>query len=128
MARGREIVERLAAEIAPQKTREDHLELLARYEAIKSQNGFAPKPFEVVWFGKNRVAKVYGEPVAAEVYGPAFPSDQFVAQCALAVAALIPANEVPDYSPVRARQLEERKRRDEQRRTQGQWRRQWDEP
>lgn len=115
MARGREIAARHAAEVAPAKTREDRLELIARYEDIHipGLQGDVRRAFTVTRKGKNMVAILNGEEIAAEVHGPAFPTDQFVAQCALAVAALVPTEWVPMYSPARRRQIEERKRRDE---------------
>lgn len=65
--------------------------------------------------GKNKVAYINNEQIAAEVYGPAFPSDTFTAQCILAVNALIPPDLVPDYSPEKQAKIDERKRRDAQR-------------
>lgn len=119
MARGREIAARHAD--APKRTLEERQELLARYENIVlPKSGLMASaaqhyPFRICYEGKNKVAKIDGETIAAEVYGPAWPSDTFVAQCALAVAALIPSEFVPDYSAARQAQINERKRRDEAR-------------
>ncbi len=118
MARGREIAARHAAEAAPQKTLEDRLELLARYESI-----VAPKvgvmataaqhfPFRLTYEGKNKVARIEGEYICGEVWGPAFPTDQFVATCVLAVNALIPPDWVPQYSQQRLAAIATRQRRD----------------
>jgi hypothetical protein len=119
MARGREIAARHAN--TPKRTLEDRQELLARYESIVlPKSGLMVTaaghyPFRICYEGKNKVAKIEGETIAAEVYGPAWPSDTFVAQCALAVSALIPSEFVPDYSAARQAQINERKRRDEAR-------------
>lgn len=119
MARGREIAARHAD--APKRTREEREELLARYESIvlpkSGQMATAAQhyPFKLTYEGKNKVARIDGEYICGEVWGPAWPSDTFVAQCALAVAALIPSEFVPDYSAARQAQINERKRRDEAR-------------
>ena len=117
MARGREVAARHAAENGP-KPLEERLEILARYVEIRdpaSTHGRHKHPFHLVHEGKNKVAYINNERIAAEVTGPAFPSDSFTAQCILAVNALIPPEWVPDYSPEKQAKINERKRRDEAR-------------
>lgn len=130
-ARGREIAARHAAEIAPQKTLEEKNELLARYREIRDHYWvaslkaarFTIEPDE----HGNNIAWLDGERVAGERRGPAFPSDMFVAQCALAVNALVNPADVPDYSAARRLQIEERERRNAYRNsTTSQWKQLYD--
>lgn len=116
MARGKEIAARHARE--PYSNFEDRLELLARYCDIRrpsmawGSSDIYRDVFTVERIDKNMVAKINGETVAAEVHGPAYPTEQFIAQCVLAVGALIPPDWVPDYSRETQHKMDERKRRD----------------
>jgi hypothetical protein len=119
MARGKEIAARHAA--IAKKPLEERREIIARYEAIvQPKTGVMATaaqhyPFKLVFEGKNKVAYLNDEQIAAEVYGPSFPSDVFTCQCILAVNSLIPPEWVPDYSPEKQAAMNERKRRDEAR-------------
>lgn len=133
-AQGREIAARHAAEIAPQKTAAEKAELLARYCEIQNENWTMPGgvryrfKIEQDKHGNNR-ATLDGVEIAVERRGPTFPSDMFVANCALAVGALVNPAYVPDYSSGRRYQIEGRKRRDEYKRTTvGQWKQAFDKP
>lgn len=57
--------------------------------------------------GKNQVAYLTrggdADPITAEVIGPAFPSEQFVAMCILAVEAHGEWVDIPDESEARQR-------------------------
>lgn len=136
-ARGREIAARHAAEIAPQKTAAEKTELLERYKEIRYRQGtdsfgnpVETRRFDIVFDARgNNRATLDGVEIAAERRGPSFPSDMFVANCALAVGALVNPADVPDYSKARKHQIEERKRRDEYKRaTVGQWKQAYDKP
>lgn len=128
-ARGREIAARHAAEIAPQKTAAEKAELLARYKEIRTYDERLPR-FTITFDARgNNRATLDGVEIAAERRGPSFPSDMFVANCALAVGALVNPADVPDYSKARKHHIEERKRRDEYKRaTVGQWKQAYDKP
>lgn len=76
----------------------------------------------------NRAAVVNDIEVAIERFGPSWPSEQFVASIALAIGAMSNFDGVPDVSQekrnrdaIAAQALQERARRDEYRKRQGQW-------
>jgi hypothetical protein len=76
----------------------------------------------------NKAAVVNGVEVAIERFGPSWPSEQYVAQVALAIGAMSSFDGVPEMSlkkrneaEERARALQERARRDEYRKQQSQW-------
>jgi hypothetical protein len=111
MRRGAEVATRHEAEVAPVRLREDRAEILARLVTAKK--------LHIMVRGKNKFAYLsevrLGDHIAAEVDGPAFPSEQFTANCILAVEALAGWSDIPDESPQRAVAMSERRRRDTQR-------------
>jgi hypothetical protein len=102
MARGAEIAARHRAQNAPEYDRRDREHTIRRL--CLSRKMFTKGR------GADVVAFVDDIEVAVERLGPAWPSEVFVANCMLAVAALKGTAGIPDYAPDY-----ERKRRDEQR-------------
>jgi hypothetical protein len=103
MSRGREVAARHRALNAPEEDRLEREHTLRRFVAAEKLLLSHRDTGDVI-------AYCGGQEVAAERQGPAFPSEGFVARCALAVSAFEGLAGVPDYAPT-----DERRRRDEKR-------------
>ncbi len=115
MRRGAEVAARHDArhdaEVAPVRLREERVEIIRRL----TDSG----KLHIMVRGKNVFAYLssmkQGDHIAAEVNGPAYPTEQFTANCILAVEALAGWSDIPDESKTKAAQMSERRRLDAQR-------------
>ena len=135
MRRGAEIAARWAERekaARPDEAIEARREIIRRWEEGRKVNIVRSAPraeaFSEIDIIHDRRAIVNGVDVAIERYGPSWPSEQYVAQIALAIGAMAGFDGVPDMSSVkrgqdeaRARYLQERVRRDEYRARQSWW-------
>lgn len=113
MARGAEIAARIRAQNAPEHDRRDREHTIRRLCA--STKMMTKRLVNTSRHTADIAAYVDDVEVARERMGPTWPSERFVANCVLAVAALKSLEGVPDYAP----ETEERRRRDEYRNRMG---------
>jgi hypothetical protein len=109
MARGAEIAARIRAQNAPEHDRRDREHTVRRLclsNKLRTSDVMNPQNHTL-----DVVAYVDDIEIVRERMGPAWPSENFVANCTLAVAALKSLEGVPDYAP----ENEERRRRDQYR-------------
>lgn len=111
MRRGAEVAARHAAEVAPVRLRDERAEIIQRL--VDSGK------LHIMVRGKNMVAYLtsmkHGDPLAAEVHGPSWPTEQFTANCILGVEALVGWSDIPDESKQQRAANAERRRLDEAR-------------
>lgn len=108
MRRGAEVRARHEAEVAPVRLRGERMEIIQRL--VESGK------LHIMVRGKNKLAYLssmkQGDPIAAEVYGPSWPTEQFTANCILGVEALAGWSDIPDESKQQHAANAERRRLD----------------